>query len=223
MKLSILVLAGGKGERMKSSLPKQFMQLGGKTVVEYSIDFFLSLEEVDEVVVVCPEGYRHLLKSKYEHLIFAEPGLRRQDSVFNGLQQLSTGSDFVCVHDAARPCLSVERFRRLLQAGFTYGAATLAVRVKSTIKEGDQDGFVVRTLDRECLWEAQTPQVASLELLNRSFFLVNEEEQTVTDDVSLVELLDEPVKLVEGSACNIKITTPEDFILCERLLAGGNE
>jgi 2-C-methyl-D-erythritol 4-phosphate cytidylyltransferase len=149
--------------------------------------------------------------------LFAQAGLRRQDSLFHGLQALSPSIDLICVHDAARPFITQEMVQALLKAGLETGAAALAMPVKFTVKEASSEGRVARTLDRSRLWEIQTPQVVRRDLLHMGFEIAQREGITVTDDVGLVELFHHPVQLVQGSYSNIKITTVDDWMLAENI------
>ena len=214
--ISVVLLAGGKGMRMGLSTPKQFLPLQGKPLVFYSLELFLKMEEVTEIVVVCDKSYRPLF-APYA-VKFADPGTRRQDSLFNGLQEVSPTSKWICVHDAARPLITHEMVQTLFQEGRIHGAACLGMPVKWSVKARTKDNFVQQTIDRDYLWEIQTPQFLSKELLMQGFALAQEKNLTVTDDVSLAEHLGHPVKLVKGAYSNIKITTPEDLTLAHQLL-----
>ncbi|KAF2309023.1 hypothetical protein GH714_000166 [Hevea brasiliensis] len=151
-------------------------------------------------------------------LKFALPGKERQDSVYNGLQEVDLNSELVCVHDSARPLVSSAEVKEVLKDAWINGAAVLGVPAKATIKEANSESFVVRTLDRKTLWEMQTPQVIKPDLLKKGFELVNRGGLEVTDDVSIVEHLKHPVYITEGSYTNIKVTTPDDLLLAERIL-----
>lgn len=215
----VILVAGGMGTRMQSTTPKQFLTLHHKPVVRHSYDLFLSLPEVKEIVVVCAPQYHSLFQPTPSNtkITFASPGERRQDSVYNGLQSMRSASPYVCIHDAARPFIDESLVRRVIQAGSQYGAATAAMPVKFTLKECDDSKFVKKTPDRSRLWEIQTPQVIRTSLLKQGFAYAQERNIEVTDDVSLVELLNHPVKLVEGSYKNLKITTPDDLAFSEYL------
>ncbi|KAG6778389.1 hypothetical protein POTOM_018249 [Populus tomentosa] len=134
-------------------------------------------------------------------------------------KEIDLNSELVCIHDSARPLVLSEDVEKVLKDGWINGAAVLGVPVKATIKEADGESFVVRTLDRKTLWEMQTPQVMKPELLKKGFELVNREGLEVTDDVSIVEHLKHPVYITEGSYTNIKVTTPDDLLLAERILS----
>jgi 2-C-methyl-D-erythritol 4-phosphate cytidylyltransferase len=216
MDISVILLAGGKGTRMGSSTPKQFLPLKNRAIALYSLEVLLQLEEVIEIIVVCAPEYRHFFSKM--PVQFAEPGEQRQDSVYNGLQQVSSSARWVCTHDAARPFITPSLVKALFEAGKKTGASSLATPVKNTLKEinGSQD--VARTVDRSSIWEIQTPQFLKKELLEAGFALARSQRVTLTDDVSLAELVGHPVKLIQGSYQNIKITTPEDLSFAEWLI-----
>ncbi|CAL5199652.1 unnamed protein product [Lathyrus oleraceus] len=220
--VSVVLLAGGKGKRMGATMPKQYLPLLGQPIALYSFLTFSRMPEVKEIVVVCDPSYRDIFEDVkgncQAELKFALPGKERQDSVYNGFQVIDSNSELVCVHDSARPLMLQEDVKKVLKDGLLNGAAVLGVPSKATIKEANSDSFVVRTLDRKTLWEMQTPQVIKPELLRKGFELVNREGLEVTDDVSIVEHLKQPVYITEGSYTNIKVTTPDDLLLAERIL-----
>lgn len=218
--LSVIIVAGGIGSRMKSSLPKQFLELRGKSIARYSFDLFLSLPYTAEIVVVCDPAYRSYFSSSSTLSIsFAEPGERRQDSVYNGFQKLSRQDTLVCIHDAARPLLTPLIVERVFTAAAEWGAAVAGMPSKQTIKRCDHQQIVIETPNRDTLWEIQTPQIIRYDLLQAGFLKAQKENLTVTDDGALVEALGHPVKIVEGCYTNIKMTTPEDLIIAEQLLS----
>lgn len=208
-----IILAGGYGTRMQTPIPKQALKVGGKPLARYSFDLFLNIPEITEIVVVCAEPYHELFYSPEPHkpIIFAPPGARRQDSTYNGLQTVSKLHDFICVHDAARPFIDRTLIVRTLNAAQQHGAAAVGLPIKFTIKECDAEHFVVKTPNRAAMWEIQTPQIIRHEWLIEGFKYAIANNQLVTDDVSLVELIGKKVKLVEGAHTNIKITTPSDL------------
>lgn len=203
---------------MKESTPKQYLSLHEKPIVLHALDAILSYPAWQEVVIVCEPTYQHLFSS-YSSLRFALPGKERQCSLFSALDLLPPSIEWVCIHDGARPLLKKNELLAVIEAGKTYGAATLATPVKATIKEANNDLFVKKTLPRELLWSIQTPQVLSMEILRRGRTFVEENNITVTDDVSLAELLSYPVKLVQGLESNLKITTQEDLALANLIYA----
>nr|GLL37574.1 2-C-methyl-D-erythritol 4-phosphate cytidylyltransferase, chloroplastic isoform X1 [Ipomoea trifida]GMD42394.1 2-C-methyl-D-erythritol 4-phosphate cytidylyltransferase, chloroplastic [Ipomoea batatas] len=222
--VSVILLAGGMGKRMGVSMPKQYLPLLGQPIALYSFYTFSKLPQVKEIVVVCDPFYNDVFedagKKIHIELKFALPGKERQDSVYNGFQVVDLSSELICIHDAARPLVLAGDVEKVLKDGWLVGAAVLGVPAKSTIKEANNESFVVRTLNRKTLWEMQTPQVIKPELLKKGFELINREGLEVTDDVSIVELLKHPVYITEGSYTNIKVTTPDDMLLAERILNG---
>lgn len=218
---SVIFLAGGIGARMGADIPKQYLKLQNKPVALHSFDIFYCIEEVKEIVVVCDEKYQTIFKDYDSSRIrFAPSGYRRQDSLYNGIEALRETDplDLVCIHDSARPLIDVELVRRVVNMADQWEAAVAGVQVKSTIKLCDASQLVINTLDRSHLWEIQTPQVIRFNLLQEGIKLALDLNLSVTDDVSLIELLGKPVKVVEGSYANIKITTPEDIILINQLI-----
>lgn len=210
--ISLIFLAGGIGSRIKSTIPKQFLLLQDMPIIKFSLDVFFQVPEIQEIIVVCAPQYRFFFK-EYPSVSFAEPGARRQDSVYNGLKNTNPDHRWVCIHDAARPFISREMIDRLIKTGKEHGAATVAVPLKSTVKQVKQEFFVEKTMDRSLLWEIQTPQFLARGIIENGFEVANKNQITVTDDTSLAELVSHPVKLVEGSYKNFKITTDEDLIL----------
>jgi 2-C-methyl-D-erythritol 4-phosphate cytidylyltransferase len=218
---SVIFLAGGNGSRMGGVLPKQYLSIHGKPLALYSFERFLSLTEIEEISVVCDELYEELFRKASESweglLKFARPGSRRQDSVLNGLNVLESRG-YICIHDSARPLIRSKEIRLAVQAAYQWGASALGVKVKSTIKICDESQVVVETPNRANLWKIQTPQVVRRDLLEKGFQYVSQHQKSVTDDVSLIELLGESVKIVEGSEENIKVTTPADLEFVKTLL-----
>lgn len=221
LSVSVVFLAGGTGTRMGQSIPKQFLLLNEKPVFYYSLELFLSIPEIKEIIIVCDDAYRTFFTDipvQGKTIRFANPGSRRQDSVYNGLMQADPQADLICTHDSARPLIDQPLVMRVIDAAYKYGAATVGMPVAFTVKQSNAQQFVSCTMDRSTLWEIQTPQVIRPDLFHEGFRIANEKNLTVTDDVSLVELLQKEVKLVEGSPHNLKITFPKDLELASLIL-----
>jgi 2-C-methyl-D-erythritol 4-phosphate cytidylyltransferase len=222
--VSLVLLAGGVGKRMGAPIPKQYLELLGAPVATYSLRTFAAMPAVGELVVVCEPEWRavfeecHATLPRRPPLSFAAPGAERQDSVLSGLRAISPAAALVAVHDSARPLVTPAEATAVFLDAAACGAAVLGVPVKQTIKEVAADGLVVKTLDRAALWEVQTPQVVRPALLRAGFELVAARGLEVTDDVSIVEALGEPVRVTPGAYTNIKVTTPEDMAVAEKLL-----
>ena len=234
--VGFVVLAGGKGSRMKASMPKQFLELRGAPILHYSLDLFLErlpafLVANDKsapplVVLVMDPSYQpeyQPIVDRYQgRLAFALPGMERQGSVENGLSKLVELSEGKCtyaaIHDSARPLVTIKEVCDVVADAKKTGAAVLGVPCKATIKESEDGETVLRTIPRARLWEVHTPQVIKAELLQQGFRKVAEENLEVTDDVSIVEAMGEPVKLTLGEYTNLKITTPEDMDVATAIL-----
>ncbi|MDD3363895.1 MAG: 2-C-methyl-D-erythritol 4-phosphate cytidylyltransferase [Syntrophomonas sp.] len=225
--LRVVIAAAGRGSRMESSTNKQYMLLNSRPVLAYSLDFFEKLDVVDEIVVVTGETEldyceREIIKPfKYKKVSAVIPGGKeRQDSVWAGLRKLGVDTEFVAVHDGARPLLSSAVLYRLLEEAQEWGAAIPGIASKDTLKAVDRDDFVRQTLDRTTVYAIQTPQVFKYEELMAAYQQANEEDFSGTDDASLFERFIGRVKVVEGDYDNIKITTPGDMLIAEALLRG---
>jgi 2-C-methyl-D-erythritol 4-phosphate cytidylyltransferase len=218
--VSFVLLAGGVGKRMGADMPKQYLPLMGTPIALWSLRKFAKMAEVGEIVVVCDPSYDDVFQSEAidKPLVFARPGKERQDSVYNGMQAARAGAELLAIHDSARPLCAATDARRCFNDAKKYGAAVLAVQSKATIKEVNEDLSIDKGLDRSRLWEMQTPQVMRPELLRAGYDLVNSKGLEVTDDVSIVEALGERVQVTPGSYFNLKVTTPEDMFIAERLM-----
>lgn len=235
--VGFVVLAGGTGSRMKASMPKQYLPLKGVPVLHHSLDLFLErlpeycrendVAPPEHVILVMDPSYQpeyQPIIEKYPEgrLSFANPGKERQGSVENGLNKLVEVSEgkceFVAIHDSARPLVTIDEVCNVIGDAKEHGAAVLGVPCKATIKESEDGAFVLRTIPRARLWEVHTPQVVEIKKLLKGFKKVAEENLEVTDDVSIVEQLGDPVKLTLGEYTNLKITTPEDMDVAEAIL-----
>ena len=220
MSVCAVVPAGGTGTRMGGTVPKQFLELNGKPILYYTLKTLQDCGIISELILVVPE-------KEYDNACtdwLGKPeivtkvvvgGKKRQDSVYNGFCELSQKTEIVLVHDGVRPFLSHQMIQKSVDAAREYGAAITAIPVNDTIKRVDDSGLVSQTVDREGLWRVQTPQVFRYELLQEAFKKANSEKFYGTDEGTLIEHLGKPVKVVEGSEQNIKITRPEDLRLSE--------
>lgn len=229
-----IVLAGGKGTRMQSEVPKQYLLLGGKPLLYYSLRAFEE-SDVESVVLVTAEGEEaYCRKELIERYGFTKVvavvagGAERYASVWNGLQVLQgteQGSrevtpEYVLIHDGARPLITPELINRLLQQTEHYGACVTGMPVKDTIQMTDESGVITLTPKRESLWMAQTPQAFEFSVVYDAYKqLMKETDIAVTDDAMVVGLYHNmPIQMVRGSYANLKVTTPEDLWIAELLL-----
>lgn len=223
MKIAAIVAAAGQGKRIGLGYNKTFMQLAGKTVLEYSIDSLRSCPQVVEIVVVVAqeeqEMAEELLNNNREPLKcrIVAGGSERQYSISNSLVALKSSADIILIHDGARPFLRQEMIMSVAAAARDFKAAILAVPVKDTIKAADAADFVTFTPERKTLWAVQTPQAFSAEILKAAYTKAKADGFWGTDDAALVERMGYKVKLVPGTYSNIKLTTPEDIIIAEAL------
>ena len=215
-----IVPAAGKGLRLPGAVAKQFQILAGKPLFHHALLRIARAGLVGRVVVALPPGADppELPEGIGVEVQVAEGGARRQDSVRNGLDLLGEDVSWVVVHDGARPLVTPDLIERCLLGAAETGAAIAALPVVDTVKSGDAEGFIESTRPREDLWLAQTPQAARRELLVRAMEWADANDFEGTDEAALLEAIGVRVKLVEGSAQNIKVTTPGDIERAARLM-----
>lgn len=223
MRTHVIVPAAGSGARLNSDVPKPLITLKGRPVLLHSLEVFERSSLVEGITVAAPEAHLKEFETAVAKASFKKPvkvvkgGKTRQESVQNGLDTLDPNTDYVVVHDAARPLLSLQVLEDAIRLCELAKAVIVAVPVKPTIKRVDAVTKEINaTLDRSILWEAQTPQVFAYELLTQAH------RQGVglaaTDDAFLVERFGAKIKVFPGEYRNIKITTPEDLKIAEALL-----
>ena len=212
--ISAIVLAGGRGKRMNYHKSKQFIEIKGKPVLVYTLEKFIYNKSIDEVILVLPEDEVDYC-IKVDRIVIG--GKERQDSVFNALEAMEK-ANIVLIHDGARPFISEKIIEEGIKYANIYGAAAPGVTPKDTIKIKNEDNISVDTPDRNTLVAVQTPQCFKYDEIYQCHRKIKEENAIVTDDTSVVERYGHKVYLYEGDYTNIKITTPEDLILAERLI-----
>lgn len=221
-----VVAAAGQSARM-GGVNKQLQLLAGVPVLARSLKALEQVPALDGIVLVAPphsapEFTEAAAGWGLKKIMSVVPGgISRQQSVFFGLLAVPFGCRIVLVHDGARPLVSKKEIEDVIMAAQEYGAATLAVPVKDTVKASSSDGFVADTPDRKKLWLTHTPQGFLFDVLMEAHRLAAGSGVLHTDDASLVEAAGRRVKLVAGSYSNIKITTPEDILIAEALLKRG--
>lgn len=228
MLLGVVLVGAGEGRRMQGSGPKLFLELDGRSLLDHAATPFLTHEVVRDLVAVVPESLLPLASQiladlARPHRVNARAvagGATRQDSVRIGLAALPPESPYVAVHDVARPFVTGELIWRVLEAAEASGAAIPAIPVRDTVKEVE-DGRVLRTLTRQKLWAAQTPQIFARAILARAHEQ-GRHRGDATDDASLVEALGAPVTVVPGEPTNMKITEPSDLIAAQAFLRAGS-
>ena len=222
----VIVPAAGSSRRMAASgQPKQYLQLAGRSVIEWALAPFLERSDCERIVVVLAEQDRHwseLPLARHPRISTAIGGTERVDSVRAGLRALvalANDDDWVLVHDAARPCLRATDLGRLIDELADDGVGgLLAAPVVDTLKRSDANDRVQATVSRESLWRALTPQMFRYGVLDRALGAVSDSGAAPTDEAQAVEALGLQPRLVRGDPDNIKITLPEDIERAARLL-----
>lgn len=241
-KCTAVVLAAGAGKRMQSDVAKQYLLLREKPVLWYALNTFQQSSVIDEMILVVGKGEipyaTEEIVNKYgfdKVTAVIEGGSERYFSVWEALQVIAKRSEcatgqkepgYVFIHDGARPFVTEQILQDTYKAAAKYGACVTGMPVKDTIKIADEKGFAAQTPSRKLVWMVQTPQVFEEKLICEAYGKLIEHLPelekagvTVTDDAMVVEtMMDRPIKLVEGSYKNIKITTPEDMLIAEVLL-----
>jgi 2-C-methyl-D-erythritol 4-phosphate cytidylyltransferase len=222
-RFAVILPAAGRSSRFRDKhYKKPFAPLANRAVWLHAADRFINRDDVVQtILVIAPEdredfNFKFASNAAILGIEVVDGGAERADSVEAGLGRVKPEADFVCVHDAARPCLADEWITRIFEAAEKTGAAICAVPVAGTLKRVGAQKTVEETVAREGLWEAQTPQVFRRELLREAY--ARRGDLAATDDAHLVERLGHPVAVVPGSPINLKITTREDLRLAEQAL-----
>lgn len=224
-KVTAIVLAAGKGNRMHSEVPKQFLELCGKPVLYHSLKVFEESRIDDIILVTARRDITYCKKNIIEKYNFnkvktiVEGGTERYWSVKNGLDAAEK-TDYVLIHDAARPCITDKMIEDSIVEVMHSGACTVGVPIKDTIKVVDSDFYGIDTPVRSTLWQIQTPQSFKYEDIMRAYKKMEQaEDKDITDDTMIMErYLGRKTKVISGDYCNIKITTPEDLLIAEIFL-----
>ena len=226
--VGVVIVAAGSSTRARSASAhdgvelKQFRWIAGKPMLLHSVHAFQARSDVAMVVCVLPKSHAGdpppwLFQCDLDRLLVSVGGRERSDSVANGLEDLPPAVEYVLVHDAARPLTDAATIDRVIAEARRGHGAVAALPVVDTLKEVDDDGRIVRTLDRARLWRAQTPQGFPRALLERAYVEARRAGVTATDDAALCERLQLPVVVVRGSERAMKVTEEEDFARAEAL------
>lgn len=223
-KVGVVIPAAGSGKRMGSSVNKQFLLLAGKPVLAYTVEVFQSSPFVEEIVIVGAKEDLPLISGLVKTHTYSKVakitvgGAIRQASVYTGVKALSAEIGRVVVHDGARPLLTLEVFHRFLANAQGFPAAITAIPLKDTVKRVDDNGWVRETPVRDTLRAVQTPQLFDRHVLLDAHEQAMAKGFVGTDDASILEWLGYPVKVLAGAEENIKVTTPQDLWLAERII-----
>lgn len=222
-----VICAGGKGIRIGHEKNKVFLKIKGKEMITHTIKVFEKAKEIKGIIISIgkddiKEMQEIIEREKFEKIkAVIEGGKQRQDSVYNGikkLQEFAEKDDVILIHNAANPFVEEQTINNCIKAAKEFGASVAAQKVKDTIKKVDEELLVKETLDRNELWQMQTPQAIINHIALKAFEKAYSENFYGTDDVQLVERIHGKVKIVECSYENIKITTKEDYELAERII-----
>ncbi|MDT8399793.1 MAG: 2-C-methyl-D-erythritol 4-phosphate cytidylyltransferase [Pseudomonadales bacterium] len=226
----IIVPAAGLGRRMGAEIAKQYLRIGTKTILELTLDRLSQLDKIEKIILVLhpdDSSWKFLNHDQYKNVVTVVGDDERWKSVLNGLlylQTLANDRDWVLVHDAVRPCVTVSDMKKLMATlSLDPVGGLLAAPVRETIKQSDANDIVIDTPDRNRLWLAGTPQMFRYGILMQAVTRVLENGSSVTDEASAVEAMGREVHLVKGRNDNIKVTHPEDLLLIEAVLALGQD
>lgn len=221
---TLVIPAAGSGSRLNRGIPKPYIRIAGRSILEHTVDRFTGLDILNQIVVATSPDYMSEAQKLLEEMVPADisftviaGGQERQHSIFNALKQ-AANNELVIIHDAVRPFVKTPHIKKCCEVALETGAAVLGVPAKDTIKQLDNDQLIQSTPARKFLWQAQTPQVFRKEVIHKAYKKAFEDHFIGTDDASLVERLELPVKMVEGDRSNFKITYPLDLELAELLL-----
>ncbi|MAT59557.1 MAG: 2-C-methyl-D-erythritol 4-phosphate cytidylyltransferase [Ignavibacteriae bacterium] len=223
MKKIVIIPSGGKGLRLGTDIPKQYVKVNNKELIAYTIDVFEQCDEIDEIVIAAQKDYFDLLNKiikKYSFkkvLKIVEGGKERQDSVYNALSSLSASNrDLILVHDAARPLLPQKVLLSALQSAENFDNVVVGIKAKDTLIKGSDS--VLSYVDRSEVFYAQTPQIFRYGILKSAMEKAIRKSFLGTDESMLVHKASYKVKLVEGSVFNFKVTTKDDLDLFTSLV-----
>ena len=225
MFVSAILAAAGRGTRLGSATPKQMLVLGERTILQRSFDIIDDHDQIDEIVIALPPDMAWsppaYLISARKPVRIVDGGTRRQDSVAKAFAQVSKSASIIVIHDAARPFATADLFTRVIEAAVKGGAAIAALQASDTVKEATAAPglrVVSRTIPRESIYLAQTPQAFSRDVLEAAIQKGRDSIGPATDEASLAEDAGHSVRLVDGESTNIKITTPHDLDVSKALL-----
>ncbi len=222
LKVAAIIAAAGLGKRFGEGLRKQFQPLSGKPLIVYSIERFEESKLINEIILVVPKDSinycQREIKDKFQFKKITKiipGGKERQQSVKMGFNSVSSETDVVLIHDGVRPFVTARMIDEVIKESLNTGGAIAAIPVKDTVKKSSTKNHVERTLSRDALWLAQTPQAFQYNVLKSAYEKTENDGFLGTDESSLVERIGIRVTLVVGSQTNIKITTKEDLLLGE--------
>ncbi len=226
MKIWTVIVAGGQGLRMNHALKKQYIPLNQRPILFHTLRSFCKYRGIHGICLVVPQEdmdfCRQNIVSSFadSHIVITAGGKERQHSVYNGLYEINADKDdLVLIHDGVRPFVSSELISACIDGALKNGTCIPAIPAFDTLKQTDDSGYIKKTLDRKRIWLAQTPQAFKYGIIKTAHDIAYRDGFIGTDDASLLERLNIPVKIIAGSRLNIKITDPEDLALAEAILS----
>ena len=225
MGISAIIPAAGQGKRFGKK--KQLILINNRPLLFYTLIPFIKCDLINEIIIALPHEdidfvNKYLIELNYEKKInLIKGGQERQYSVLNAISQTNKNNDIICIHDAVRPFISLELLEKTIESCILNGAAIVAVPSVDTLKK-IKKSYVVKTVSRETIWKAQTPQIFKRSILERSLSIAIKSNMNETDESSIVEKAGYKVSIVEGSPLNIKITSEEDWMIANAIHANFN-
>ena len=220
-----IIVAAGKGVRMNDPMRKQYLLLAGRPILGHTLLAFDACHLIDKIFLVIPEEdldfcnknilYPLKLQKK---VVLVSGGAQRQESVYNGLLAIDNNESIVIIHDGVRPFVSPEQLAACIAGAKVFGACILGLPASDTLKSVNSSGYIDKTLERDTVWFAQTPQAFQYTVIRKAHENARQEGYTGTDDALLVERLGKKIKVISGSRNNIKITTREDLVFAQSLI-----
>jgi len=223
--VSAIIVAAGKGIRMNYSVRKQYLLLAGRPVLGHTLEIFIRCDEIEEIILVVPEEDFDFCKRKillplkpHKRVNLVSGGQERQESVYNGLMAAGDKESVVVIHDGVRPFVYSEQVSECIKGAKEFGACIVGIPVYETLKHVNHSGYTDKTIERDAIWLAQTPQAFQYSLIKKAHETARQKGYTCTDDAQLVERMGKEVKIISGSRYNIKITNREDLELARAIL-----
>ncbi len=225
--VSAIIVAAGKGTRMNYSMRKQYLLLAGKPILGHTLEIFIRCDEIEEIILVVPEEDFDFCKRKIllplklqKRVNLVSGGQERQESVYSGLMAMAAGDKegLVVIHDGVRPFVYSEQVLECIKGAKEFGACIVGIPVYETLKHVNHSGYTDKTIKRDTIWLAQTPQAFQNSLIIKAHEIARQKGYTCTDDAQLVERMGKKVKIIRGSRNNIKITNREDLELARAIL-----
>lgn len=220
--VTAIIPAGGIGERMKMKMPKQFVNVNGKPIIAYTIEALSKCNYINEIIVAVPDGYIPYFNDVVNEFKLMNVkkilcgAATRQETVYKCLKE-GVNNEYVLIHDAVRPFISNSIIKTAIESAFEYGASAVGMSSTDTIKIADDNGFISETIDRNKVWQIQTPQIFETNMLLMAHKKAEEEGLNATDDCGLVENIGQKIKLVQNDGINTKITYKDDLKLLEAI------